>query len=94
MNTSLLHKAVLLVSGATAVYIGGSVIASPDVFYASLWHFPARRCQSCKRTQGFGRSVLMLGLLIALGAGHLALCPDLDRAGRCHVSRLWRDAVP
>jgi hypothetical protein len=35
MNTSLLHKAVLLVSGATAVYIGGSVIASPDAFYAA-----------------------------------------------------------
>jgi hypothetical protein len=38
MNTSLLHKAVLLVSGVTAVYIGGSIIASPGCVLRRLRH--------------------------------------------------------
>jgi hypothetical protein len=75
MNTSLLHKAVLLVSGATAVYIGGSVIASPDAFYAAYGISPARRCQSFKRTQGFGRQRAHARPSDPLGAGHLALSP-------------------
>jgi hypothetical protein len=35
MKTSIYHKSVLLVAGVTAIGIGGTILASPDVFYAS-----------------------------------------------------------
>jgi hypothetical protein len=67
MNTSLLHKAVLLVSGATAVYIGGSVIASPDAFYAAYGISLQGDVSLANELRASGGSVLMLGLLILSG---------------------------
>jgi hypothetical protein len=67
MNTSLLHKAVLLVSGATAVYIGGSVIASPDAFYAAYGISLQGDVSLSNELRASGGSVLMLGLLILSG---------------------------
>jgi hypothetical protein len=75
MNTSLLHKAVLLVSGATAVYIGGSVIASPDAFYAAYGISLQGDVSLTNELRASGGSVLMLGLLILCGAGHLRVSP-------------------
>lgn len=67
MNTSLLHKAVLLVAGVTAVYIGGSVIVSPDTFYAAYGISLSGNVSLANELRASGGSVLMLGLLILSG---------------------------
>jgi hypothetical protein len=58
---------VLLVSGATAVYIGGSVIASPDAFYAAYGISLQGDVSLSNELRASGGSVLMLGLLILSG---------------------------
>ena len=67
MNTSLLQKAVLLVAGVTAVYIGGSVIVSPDAFYAAYGISLQGDVSLANELRASGGSVLMLGFLILSG---------------------------
>mgnify|MGYP000241714693 CR=1 FL=1 len=67
MNTSLLQKAVLLVAGITAVYIGGSVIISPDAFYAAYGISLHGDVSLANELRAMGGGVLMLGLLILSG---------------------------
>lgn len=67
MNTPLLQKAALLVAGVTAVYIGGSVIVSPDTFYAAYGISLSGNVSLANELRASGGSVLMLGLLILSG---------------------------
>lgn len=67
MIRSLLHKAVLLVAGVTAVYIGGSVIVSPDTFYAAYGISLQGDVSLANELRASGGGVLMLGLLTLSG---------------------------
>lgn len=67
MIRSLLHKAVLLAAGATAFFIGGSVIVSPDAFYAAYGIALSGDASLANELRAMGGGVLMLGLLILSG---------------------------
>ncbi|MCZ4288192.1 DUF4345 family protein [Hoeflea alexandrii] len=67
MIRSLLHKAVLLAAGATALFIGGSVIVSPDAFYAAYGIALSGDASLANELRAMGGGVLMLGLLILSG---------------------------
>ncbi|MBU2487560.1 MAG: DUF4345 domain-containing protein [Alphaproteobacteria bacterium] len=67
MIRSLLHKAVLLVAGATALYIGGSIVVSPDAFYAAYNISLSGDASLANELRAMGGGVLMLGLLTLSG---------------------------
>jgi hypothetical protein len=67
MKTSIYHKAVLLVAGATAIGIGGAILASPDVFYASYGIALPADVSLTNELRASGASVVMLGILTLAG---------------------------
>ena len=67
MNFSILQKAVLLVAGAIAIFIGGSILVSPDAFYAAYGVSLSGDVSLTNELRASGGSVLMLGLLILAG---------------------------
>jgi hypothetical protein len=67
MNTSIFQKAVLLVAGVTAIGIGGTILASPDVFYASYGIALPLDVSLTNELRASGASVVMLGLLTLAG---------------------------
>lgn len=67
MIRSLLHKAVLLVAGATALYIGGSIVVSPDAFYAAYNISLSGDASLANELRAMGGGLLMLGLLTLSG---------------------------
>lgn len=75
MNILLLQKAVLLVAGATAVFIGASVILSPEAFYAGYGISLAGDVSLANELRAMGGGVLMLGLLTLSGLVVSSLTP-------------------
>lgn len=67
MKTSIYHKAVLLVAGATAVGIGGTILAAPDAFYASYGIVLPQDVSLTNELRASGASVVMLGILTLAG---------------------------
>lgn len=67
MIPSILHKAVLLAGGATAIFIGGSILVSPDAFYAAYGISLPGDVSLANELRAMGGGVLMLGLLILSG---------------------------
>ncbi len=67
MIRSLLHKAVLFVAGATALYIGGSIVVSPDAFYAAYNISLSGDASLANELRAMGGGLLMLGLLTLSG---------------------------
>lgn len=67
MIHSLLYKTALLVAGATALYIGGSILASPDTFYAAYGISLSGNVSLANELRASGGSVLVLGLLTLAG---------------------------
>jgi hypothetical protein len=75
MNIFLLQKAVLLVAGATAVFIGASVILSPEAFYAGYGILLSGDVSLANELRAMGGGVLMLGLLTLSGLVVASLTP-------------------
>lgn len=67
MKTSIYHKAVLLVAGATAVGIGGTILAAPEAFYASYGIALPRDVSLTNELRASGASLVMLGILTLAG---------------------------
>ena len=67
MIPSILHKAVLVAGGATAIFIGGSILVSPDAFYAAYGISLPGDVSLANELRAMGGAVLMLGLLILSG---------------------------
>ncbi len=67
MKAMLLQKAVLLMAGATAIFIGGSILLSPDAFYAAYGISLADDVSLANELRASGGSVIMLGLLTLAG---------------------------
>ena len=67
MTISILHKAVLLVAGVTALYIGASILVSPAGFYAAYDIPLAGNTSLVNELRASGGSVVMLGVLTLLG---------------------------
>ncbi|PHR25732.1 MAG: hypothetical protein COA37_02605 [Hoeflea sp.] len=67
MKAMLLQKAVLLIAGATAIFIGGSILLSPDAFYAAYGISLADDVSLANELRASGGSVIMLGLLTLAG---------------------------
>ena len=67
MIPSILHKAVLVAGGATAIFIGGSILVSPDAFYAAYGISLPGDVSLANELRAMGGGVLMLGLLILSG---------------------------
>lgn len=67
MNTSFYHKAVLLIAGVTAIGIGGTILASPEVFYASYGIVLPQDVSLTNELRASGASVVMLGILTLAG---------------------------
>lgn len=67
MKTMLLQKAVLLMAGVTAIVIGGSILASPDAFYAAYGISLPGDVSLTNELRASGGSVVMLGLLTLAG---------------------------
>jgi len=67
MMSTILHKAVLLVAGATALFIGGSILISPDAFYSAYGISLPGDVSLTNELRATGGSVVMLGLLTLAG---------------------------
>lgn len=67
MKAMLLQKAVLLIAGATAIFIGSSILLSPDAFYAAYGISLADDVSLANELRASGGSVIMLGLLTLAG---------------------------
>lgn len=67
MTASLFQKAVLLVAGATAIFIGISILASPQAFYAAYGISLPGDVSLSNEMRASGGSVMMLGLLTLAG---------------------------
>jgi len=67
MKAMLLQKAVLLIAGATAIFIGSSILLSPDAFYAAYGISLADDVSLTNELRASGGSVIMLGLLTLAG---------------------------
>ncbi len=67
MKAMLLQKAVLLIAGATAIFIGGSILLSPGAFYAAYGISLADDVSLANELRASGGSVIMLGLLTLAG---------------------------
>lgn len=67
MKSSLFQKAVLLIAGLTAIFIGGSILASPDAFYAAYGISLAGDVSLTNELRASGGSVVVLGLLTLAG---------------------------
>lgn len=67
MNTSIYHKAVLLIAGVTAIGIGGTILAAPGAFYASYGIVLPQDVSLTNELRASGASVVMLGLLTLAG---------------------------
>ena len=67
MKAMLLQKAVLLIAGATAIFIGGSILLAPDAFYAAYGISLADDVSLANELRASGGSVIMLGLLTLAG---------------------------
>jgi len=63
----IFQKAVLLVAGATAIFIGGSILLSPDAFYAAYGISLSGDVSLTNELRASGGSVVMLGLLTLAG---------------------------
>lgn len=75
MLRSFLHKAVLLVAGATAIFIGGSILVSPDAFYAAYGILLPADVSLANELRAMGGGVLMLGFLTLSGLVVSSLTP-------------------
>ena len=67
MTASLFQKAVLLVAGATAIFVGISILASPQAFYAAYGISLPGDVSLTNEMRASGGSVMMLGLLTLAG---------------------------
>ncbi|MCY0094310.1 DUF4345 domain-containing protein [Hoeflea ulvae] len=67
MKTSIFQKAVLLVAGVTAIFIGGSILFSPAAFYAAYGISLPADVSLTNEMRATGGSVAMLGLLTLSG---------------------------
>ncbi|MEM5493871.1 DUF4345 domain-containing protein [Hoeflea sp. AS16] len=67
MKSSIFQKAVLLIAGLTAIFIGGSILASPDTFYAAYGISLAGDVSLTNELRASGGSVVMLGVLVLAG---------------------------
>ena len=79
MKSSIVQKAVLLISGLTAIFIGGSILASPDAFYTAYGISLAEDVSLTNELRASGGSVVMLGVLTLAGLAfaRLALASTL-----------------
>ena len=67
MKSSIFQKAVLLIAGLTAIFIGGSILASPYAFYAAYGIALAGDVSLTNELRASGGSVVMLGVLTLAG---------------------------
>ena len=67
MKSSIFQKAVLLIAGPTAIFIGGSILASPDAFYAAYGISLPGNVSLTNELRASGGSVVMLGVLTLSG---------------------------
>lgn len=67
MPVLILQNAVLLIAGATASFIGGFILVSPDLFYATYGIAVCGDASLLNELRAGGGSVLVLGLLILSG---------------------------
>lgn len=67
MKISIFQKAVLLVAGASAIFVGGSILASPDAFYSAYDVSLSGQVSLLNELRASGGSLLILGFLILAG---------------------------
>ena len=67
MKTSIFQKTILLVASASAIFIGGSIVASPEAFYAAYGISLPGNVSLTNELRASGGSVIMLGLLTLAG---------------------------
>lgn len=67
MKSMIYQKAVLLVAGATAIFIGGTILVSPDAFYSAYGVSISGDVTLTNELRASGGSVTMLGFLILAG---------------------------
>lgn len=102
VKSQIMQKAVLLVAGATAVFIGGSILVSPDAFYSAYGISLPGDVSLTNELRASGGSVVMLGLLILAGLvfARLALVSTLLAAamflayGATRLASLGLDGQP
>jgi len=67
VKSSIVQKAVLLIAGLTAIFIGGSILASPDAFYTAYGISLVGDVSLTNELRASGGSVVMLGVLTLAG---------------------------
>lgn len=67
MKTSIFQKAFLFVAGATAIFIGGSILLSPEAFYSAYGISLPGGVSLTNELRASGGSVVMLGFLTLAG---------------------------
>lgn len=67
MLSSIFQKAVLLIAGATAISVGGSILLSPDAFYAAYGVSLMGDVSLTNELRAMGGGVVMLGALVLAG---------------------------
>jgi hypothetical protein len=79
VKSSIFQKAVLLIAGLTAIFIGGSILTSPDAFYAAYGISLPGDVSLTNELRASGGSVVMLGVLTLSGLAfaRLALASTL-----------------
>jgi hypothetical protein len=67
VKSSIFQKAVLLIAGLTAIFIGGSILTSPEAFYAAYGISLPGDVSLTNELRASGGSVVMLGVLTLSG---------------------------